>query len=58
MGLYKPILVNKRTLKATGKYDLIRGEGRLLAHQQLGKTHIAADVMDVDEGQAHLMTLG
>lgn len=58
VGLYKPILVNKRNLDATGLYDLICGEGRLLAHIELGKTHIAADVLDVDERQAHLMTLG
>ncbi len=58
VGLYKPILVNKRNLQATGVYELICGEGRLLAHKQLGKTHIKADVWDVDEAQAHLMTLG
>ena len=58
MGLYKPILVNKRNLKSTGMYELICGEGRLLAHIKLGKTHIQADVWDVDEVQAHLMTLG
>ena len=58
VGLYKPILVNKRSLGATGLYDLICGEGRLLAHRELGRTHIAADVLDVDERQAHLMTLG
>ena len=58
VGLYKPILVNERNLEATGLYDLICGEGRLLAHIELGKTHIAADVWDIDESQAHLMTLG
>lgn len=58
IGLYKPILVNKRNLAATGMYELICGEGRLLAHKQLGKTHIKADVWDVDEAQAQLMTLG
>ena len=58
VGLYKPILVNKRNLGSTGLYDLICGEGRLLAHIELGKTHIAADVWDIDERRAHLMTLG
>lgn len=58
MGLYKPILVNGRRLEATGKYELICGEGRLLAHRQLGKTHIKADIWDVDDAQANLMTLG
>jgi ParB family chromosome partitioning protein len=58
VGLYKPILVNAHNFDATGMYDLICGEGRLLAHKQLGRTHIAADVLDIDERQAHLMTLG
>ena len=58
VGLYKPILVNKRHLAASGMYDLICGEGRLLAHMKLGKTHIKADIWDVDDGQAQLMTLG
>ncbi len=58
VGLYKPILVNRKNLDSTGLYDLICGEGRLLAHIELGKTHIAADVWDIDERQAHLMTLG
>lgn len=58
MGLYKPILVNKRNLDATGFYELICGQGRLLAHIKLGKTHIKADVLDVGETTAHLMTLG
>ncbi|HSW46242.1 MAG TPA: ParB N-terminal domain-containing protein [Phycisphaerae bacterium] len=58
LGLYKPILVNRRNLAATGLYDLICGQGRLQAHIELGRTHIAADVLDVEESQAHLMTLG
>jgi ParB family chromosome partitioning protein len=58
VGLYKPILVNKRNLDETGLYDLICGEGRLLAHIELGRSHIPADVWDIDERQAHLMTLG
>jgi ParB family chromosome partitioning protein len=58
VGLYKPILVNRHNLETTGKYDLICGEGRLLAHMELGKTHIAADILDVDTNTAHLMTLG
>jgi ParB family transcriptional regulator, chromosome partitioning protein len=58
LGQYKPILVNKRNLAATGFYDLICGQGRLMAHKQLGKTHIESDVLDVDERVAHIMTLG
>jgi ParB family transcriptional regulator, chromosome partitioning protein len=58
VGLYKPILVNRRNLASSGLYDLICGEGRLMAHIELGRTHIAADVWDIDERQAQLMTLG
>lgn len=58
LGLYKPILVNKRNFDATGFYDLICGEGRLLAHIKLGKSSIKADVWDVDDATAQLMSLG
>jgi ParB family chromosome partitioning protein len=58
VGLYKPIVVNARKFKKTKRYELICGEGRLLAHKELGETEIKADVLDVDEKQAHLMTLG
>jgi len=58
IGLYKPILVNSRIFESTGQYDLICGEGRLLAYIELGNSHIPADVLDIDEDQAHLMTLG
>ena len=40
VGLMKPIRVNDKFLESTGKYELICGEGRLLAHKQLGKTHV------------------
>lgn len=58
VGLYKPIVVNARNFKKLGKYELVCGEGRLLAHKELGLEEIKADVLDVDERQAHLMTLG
>ena len=58
VGLYKPILVNKRNLEKLGKYELICGEGRLLAHEELGKKEIKAEVIDIDEPTAQLMTLG
>lgn len=45
VGLMKPIRVNDKFLESTGKYELICGEGRLLAHKQLGKTHVAAEVV-------------
>ncbi len=58
VGLYKPILVNQRFLAKTGMYHLICGEGRLTAHKELGKTEIQAEIIDVDETTALLMTLG
>jgi len=54
LGLYKPICVNERWFKKTGKYDLVYGEGRLEAFRQLGKTHIEADVINVSKEQALL----
>jgi ParB family chromosome partitioning protein len=58
VGLYKPILVNKRNFARMKKYELICGEGRLLAHRELRKTEIKAEVIDIDEKTAQLMTLG
>lgn len=57
VGLLKPILVNERFYKRTGKYDLICGEGRLIAHQRLGRKTIAAEVIDCDRKQAALLSL-
>ena len=57
VGLQKPICVNKRNYEKTGKYELVCGEGRLEAHRRLGKTHIDAEIINVDEGKALLMGL-
>ncbi len=57
LGLYMPILVNKHRLKDTGKYELICGEGRLLAHKELGKTEIKAEIVDETDDDALLKTL-
>lgn len=54
LGLYKPICVNERWYKKTGKYELVYGEGRLEAFRRLGKTHIEADVINVSKEQALL----
>ncbi len=37
VGLLKPIRVNDKFLEKSGVYELICGEGRLLAHRQLGR---------------------
>lgn len=57
-GLYKPILVNSRDFKKTGRYQLVCGEGRLSAHRKLGRDLIKAEVIDVDLATAHIMSLG
>ena len=36
-GMLMPIRVNDKFLEKTGFYELICGEGRLIAHQRLGK---------------------
>ncbi len=57
VGLYKPIIVNRRTHKETRKYELVCGEGRLLAHRKLGVPTIRAEIVDLPETTAQLMTL-
>lgn len=57
IGLLKPILVNIRYLDGTGKYDLVAGQGRWEIHLRLEKTHILAEVIDVDKGTAMMLSL-
>ena len=45
VGLMKPIRVNDNFLESTGFYELICGEGRLLAHKQLGKSKVLAEIV-------------
>jgi len=56
-GLLKPIVVNGRDLNKSGAYELVCGEGRLLAHQRLKKPDIAAEVIDCDRKTALLYSL-
>ena len=35
-GLMKPIRVNDKFLSQTGVYELVCGEGRLIAHEKMG----------------------
>lgn len=57
VGLMKPIRVNDKFLESTGHYELICGEGRLLAHQQLGKSHVMAEVVTCTRKDALLQSL-
>ena len=56
-GLLMPICVNDSFLDETGLYELICGEGRLIAHQRLGKLEILAEVMTCPRKEAFLRSL-
>jgi len=57
VGLRKPIVVNGRGYERDGNYELVCGEGRYLAHKQLGLAEIAAEVIDCDKKTALLYSL-
>jgi len=56
-GQLKDIRVNDKFLAKDGVYELIFGEGRLIAHQRLGKSHIRAEVVTCTRKQAYLESL-
>lgn len=57
VGMMKPILVNDKFLERSGKYELVFGEGRLLAHKQLGLATIKAEVITCDRKEAYVKSL-
>ena len=57
VGLQQPVVVTKRMYAKTKKYGLVCGEGRLHALKNMGKTHITAEIIDVDEGTALILSL-
>jgi ParB family transcriptional regulator, chromosome partitioning protein len=57
LGQIKDIRVNDKFLAKDGQYELICGEGRLIAQQRLGKTHIRAEVVTCTRKQAYLESL-
>ena len=57
VGLIKPVRVNDKFLDRTGMYELICGEGRLLAHQRLGHETIQAEVVTCTRKEAYLQSL-
>jgi ParB family transcriptional regulator, chromosome partitioning protein len=57
MGLLKPIRVNDKFLDKTGFYELICGEGRLLAHRKLGRLTVLAEVVTCSRKDAYLESL-
>jgi ParB family transcriptional regulator, chromosome partitioning protein len=57
IGQIKDIRVNDKFLAKEGFYELICGEGRLIAHQRLGRTHIRAEIVTCSRKQAYLESL-
>ncbi|MCA9107524.1 MAG: ParB N-terminal domain-containing protein [Planctomycetales bacterium] len=57
VGLLKPIRVNDRFLEKSGMYELICGEGRLLAHRRLGREVVKAEVINCTRKEAYLQSL-
>lgn len=57
VGQVKDIRVNDKYMASTGFYELIFGEGRLIAQQRLGKTHVRAEVVTYPRKQALLESL-
>lgn len=57
VGQMKDIRVNDKFLARTGFYELICGEGRLIAQQRLGKTEIRAEIVTCTRKQAYLESL-
>jgi ParB family chromosome partitioning protein len=56
-GQIKDIRVNDKFLAKDGVYELICGEGRLIAQKRLGKTHIRAEVVTCSRKQSYLESL-
>jgi ParB family chromosome partitioning protein len=57
VGLLKPIRVNDKFVERTEMYELICGEGRLLAHQKLGRPVVVAEVVTCTRKEAYLQSL-
>jgi ParB family chromosome partitioning protein len=57
IGQVKDIRVNDKYLDSSGFYELIFGEGRLIAQQRLGQTHVRAEVVTYPRKQALLESL-
>lgn len=56
-GLMKPIRVNDKFLARSGVYELVCGEGRLMAHRHLKKPEIMAEVITCTRKDAYLQSL-
>ncbi|MFC1783645.1 ParB/RepB/Spo0J family partition protein [Planctomycetota bacterium] len=57
VGLLKPIVVNERYCKKTHTYELVCGEGRLLAFKALKRAKIPAEIINCTKKEALLYSL-
>jgi len=57
IGLQMPIRVNDKFYDSSGSYELICGEGRLIAHKRLRKETIEAEIVTCSRKQAYLESL-
>src|SRR3954466_15181669 len=57
VGQIKDIRVNDKFLEKEGVYELICGQGRLIAQQRLGHSHIRAEIVTCTRKQAYLESL-
>ena len=57
VGLQKPIRVNDKFFIRTGYYELVCGEGRLLAHKRLDKQKIIAEIVTCTRKDAYIQSL-
>jgi len=57
VGLLKPIRVNDKFRERSGVYELICGEGRLLAHKRLKRPTIMSEVVTCTRKEAYLQSL-
>ena len=57
VGLLKPIRVNDKFVEKAGFYELICGEGRLLAHKKLGRTEVMSEIVTCTRKEAYLQSL-
>lgn len=57
VGLKRPVTVTRQRKNGTTHYNLVCGQGRLEAYQNLGETDIPAIIVDVDEEDCLVMSL-
>ena len=53
----RPIVLNTRYLDTSGMYELVCGQGRIEAYQQLGKTSMPSLLVDVERSAALIMSI-